>query len=219
MADEQQQLDVVKWYTSARKLRPKMGRTPHGSKIPFGPFDTYGVVSAGAVFVGAKIYFDLGLRSGVAPWLVLVAAAIGTYFLIARMPTDGRNPLMVASGLVSHVTASSTGVYRGRTLRLPRPHIAHGRVLVTETCAPSRIPIPDEPAYVHDIATPAPTHTAPAPSPTTAGASTLPGGLTTHHRPSSTTVQIEPAALPAERTITALTGVQRLLASLPDDQK
>lgn len=214
MADEQQQLDVVKWYTSARKLRPKMGRTPHGAKIPFGPFDTYGVVSAGAVFVGAKIYFDLGLRSGVAPWLVLVAAAIGTYFLIARMPTDGRNPLMVASGLVSHVTASSTGVYRGRTLRLPRPHITHGRVLVAMTDHPNNAPAPS-----HTTPEPARPHTTAAPSAANVTTSTTPDGLTTRPRTSSAAPQPEPPAVPAERTITALTGVQRLLASLPDDQK
>ena len=203
----------MKWFTSARKIPSKIGRMPDGTKIPFGPFDPWALCATVGIFAAGYQLLGLNSDSSWNTWLVLALVAVGAGFMVGRMPTDGRNPLTVLTGALNQVTSPRTGRIAGKSVRLPKPHIVRGRTLIA-LADPQ--PLPSTTPHEH---APAPV---PAPSPTP----DLRQRRTSRRHPSAastpTTVELTtptPAAAdprPA-RSITALSGVQQLLAGLPHD--
>ncbi|MDN5562557.1 MAG: hypothetical protein L0G49_02080 [Luteococcus sp.] len=207
MADSD--LEVVKWYTAARKVPSVIGRTKDGTRIPGGPFKVSAVLTTVGIFVAGKQLLGLGMTSGATPWIVLVAAAIGAGALVSMMPTDGRNPINVVIGALNQVIAPRTGRIDGKPIRLRRPHIAYARALV-RLPAPAPALASPEPATPHHERVPAAAPTIPAePSVSLEDLLATPAP-STHEAPDTGSVP--------RRSITALSGVQQLLASLPTQE-
>lgn len=124
-------LDVVKWYTRARKFPQLIGKTPDGTKIWGGPYTVTQLVGGGTVaFVGLRtmwLWADFGL---VGNFLILGLVAYGTVLLLGRIPVGSRNPLAVAAGTYRAVAAPGTGRLGGRPVRIRRPHTLRHRVVL-----------------------------------------------------------------------------------------
>lgn len=178
-------LDVVKWYTRARKFPQLIGKTPDGTRLWGGPYTVSQLVGGGSVaFIGLRtmsLWADFGLLGNL---LFLGLLTYGTVLLLGRIPVGSRNPLAVAAGTYRAVAAPATGRLGGRPVRIRRPHkLQHRLVLAIDdlpTLAPASAPEPSTTTQ------PAPERQ-PSPAPTSA------------------------PATPTDRK-PALTGVQALLA-------
>lgn len=53
------EVEVVKWYTKARRFPQLLGRAPDGTRIPFGPYTMTQAIGAGAVIFAAKVLSGL----------------------------------------------------------------------------------------------------------------------------------------------------------------
>ena len=202
MADDQ--LEVVKWYTRARRFPQLIGRTPDGTKIPGGPY-TFTQVLGGAGFLVVAwktlpVWGAFGLIGNaavlvVATWLLIVA--------LGRIPIGARNPISLGEGLLRALTAPAAGRVGGREVRIRRPHRARTVLVVAQPR--QRVPAPTVRAPAAAIpraasgAAPA-AYTASAVTPTRAGVAAGDSS-----RPTPTTPP--------------LTSVQRILAGAGPHQK
>lgn len=216
-------LEVVKWYTSARKVPSVIGRTKDGTRIPFGPFKVSAVLTTVGIFVAGNQLLGLGLQSGATPWITVAVVAIGAGALVTKMPTDGRNPLNVVSGAINQTMAPRTGRIDGKPIRISRPHVAYAKTLISlpvvAPAAPQEQAVAPEPVaatttrtrreHVPAAAAPAAEATIPLRELLAAPALAAPA-LTAPEAP-------VPGSVP-RRSITALSGVQQLLANLPSQE-
>lgn len=176
-------LEVVKWYTRARRFPQLLGRTPDGGRLWGGPYTfTQAIVGGLVLFVGLNT-MGMWARYGlIGNMVILLGVAYGAVFAVGRLPVGSRNPLAVASGALGALTTPSTGRVDGRRVRLSRPQRVEHTVSVLLT--------PQPPRWGH-----APLNDAPAAGPAAAPPTEA------------------PTATPAGRHVHAqLTGVQALLA-------
>jgi hypothetical protein len=197
MSNQDQQ--VVKWYTLARKFPQLIGRTHDGTRLPGGPYTVTQIVAGGAVlFVASKtssLWANFGLMGNIA---VLLGVTWGVVVALGKIPLGARNPLAILAGGWHAVTAPRTGRIGGRPLRLRPPHQVRHRIAVM-------VPGPDQPAPAPAPASsPAP---APAPAPATA-----PIPAPTPQRAPQEPATSTPPRAPAQPAGPALTGLQSLLA-------
>lgn len=223
--------EVVKWYTRARRFPQLIGKTPDGATIWGGPY-TYTQVIIGVlmIVVGAKTTRFWGHFGLIVNALVLFAVTYGVVILLGRLPMGSRNPLTVAAGAVRAISAPPRGNLAGNQIRLRRPHRARSRVVITHPTLTLTGPVASE-------APPAPTQPGPGlqrpartwslslrpsrvrwPSwararPATPAASrrARPAPAATATSTGATTGPITRPGAPAP--VVALTGVQRLLAA------
>lgn len=204
MSERDEQAEVVKWYTRARRFPQLIGKTPDGARIWGGPYTyTQVIASVSILVVGTKTISIWGQFGLVTDALLLLGVAYGTALVIGRLPIGARNPLAVAAGLLRALNAPGGGTFAGSPVHLRRPHRAPSRVVITPT-ASRRVTrdatgprdkngATSSPAPAHAPRPPASSPSRPATAPNTRGN----GG--THPSP--------PRAAPA------LSGVQRLLAA------
>lgn len=110
---------VVRFYTRARKIPFMLGKLGD-FKIPFGPYTlTQGVVFVAAAWIGSETMW-LWARGWVPllAWLVLLAVAAGCAVGAGRIPFKGRNPLMLAAGIVGYGSAPPWGIQGGSRIAL-----------------------------------------------------------------------------------------------------
>lgn len=169
MSDPQRPVDdpveVVKWYTRARRFPQLIGRTPDGATIWGGPYTyTQVVVGVVGVVIGAKTAWLWGQFGLIGNTLVLLGIVYGLVLLVGRLPIGSRNPLSVAAGTLRALSAPAQGRVAGRVVRParqrrispglvitepPRPDIAAPRVpAAARTPAADRAPTPARPARV-----------------------------------------------------------------------
>lgn len=184
--------DVVKWYTSARHIPQLIGRTPDGTKIPFGPFNTWALGVGAAVFISCYQLLELGMDSSKLVWGSVIVLAIGSGYLVDKVQMGGRNPLTAIAGGITALTSPQYGHVAGRRVTIRRPHVVRGRTLIAVEMADANAPIEPAPA--------APSVVKPVPP------------------AAEQAIREQPADQPS-RAITSLSGVQKLLASLPESQK
>lgn len=211
MADDQ--LEVVKWYTRARRFPQLIGRTPDGTKIPGGPY-TFTQVLGGAAFLVAAwktlpVWGAFGLIGNamvllVTTWLLIVG--------LGRIPIGARNPLSLAEGALRAMTAPTAGRVAGRDVRIRRPHWARTVLVVSRPCRPVAAAHDSQATrskpVVHDAAPRTPVQPPPpaAPLPTPAPA---PAAYTSGATASPSPTSARPP----------LTSVQRILAGAGPRQK
>ena len=186
--------EIVKWYTRARKFPQLIGKTPDGTKIWGGPY-TYTQVIVGVliVVVGSKTTSLWGHFGTVGNILLLLGVAYGTVILIGRLPLGSRNPLSVGAGFLRAWSAPAKGRLGGSPVRMRKPHTAHSQLVLTPT--PSTTPAPE--AFTPP--------TAPVTAEPSKRARRLP--RLRWSRPA------QEVALPVSTAAPALSGVQKLLAS------
>ncbi len=196
MSTREDQQEVVKWYTRARRFPQLIGKTPDGARLWGGPYTYTQVVGAVAVLVvGIKTVGLWGQFGLIGNALVLLGVAYATTLGLGRLPIGSRNPLSVAQGALKSVSTSPAGSYAGHPLKIRRPHRVTSRVVVAPTDH-TFLDVPTRPASATTVSAPAtkpargrPRWSRPAPS----------------QRPQP--IPARPAAPPA------LSNVQRLLAS------
>ncbi len=136
VVNEAPAVEVVKWYTRARKFPQLIGRTPDGRRIPGGPYTFTQAIGAGVVLlVGVN---TMGLWAGyglIGNGLILLGAAYGMVLLLGRIPVGSRSPLAVVSGGVRALGAPRVGRLAGRPVRLRRPRRVRHRVVISSVPA------------------------------------------------------------------------------------
>lgn len=127
----QRGLEVVKWYTRARKFPQLLGRTPDGAKLWGGPYTiTQAVVGGVVVFVGSNTVGLWGQFGFIGNIVVLAAVGYGSVLVVGWIPVGSRNPIAVVTGTSKALTAPRHGRLGGRPVRLRRPRRLHHRVLI-----------------------------------------------------------------------------------------
>jgi len=197
------QYEVVKWYTRARRFPQLIGKTPDGARLWGGPYTYTQVIGFVIVLVaGIKTVGFWGQFGLIGNALLVLGAAYATALGLGRLPIGSRNPLSVAQGALKSISTPPTGSYAGRPLKIRRPHPVTSKVTVTPIDH-TYLDLPDTPSSSTRRPMPAvkadptpsrgrPRWSRPAPA----------------QRPQPSRPTSSPAAQPA-----ALSNVQRLLAS------
>ena len=136
-------VEVVRWYTRARRFPQLIGRTPDGATIWGGPY-TYSQVIGGVLFLvlGAKTAWLWGRFGLIGNAVILLGASYALVLALGRLPIGSRNPLSMATGTVRALIAPRSGRLAGHPLRLGRPRRTVSRLVVEGA---STSPSPDEP--------------------------------------------------------------------------
>lgn len=143
-------VEVVKWYTRARRFPKLVGKMSDGRSIWGGPYTHTQVVAFAAIWVVGSQTTGLWAHFGVITnVLVLIVVSAVTVVALGRLPMGARNPLRIMSGAVRAVNGPSTGRYAGRPLRSSRPHRVRSRVVV------SALPVPAQLAAAEELPPPA----------------------------------------------------------------
>lgn len=133
-------VQTLRWYTRARKLPRLIGKLPGGGQIIGGPYTPVQFVGAAAVIVvGNKTMGLWGMWSGLVNYVILGVAAIATLFGLGLVKSTGRNPLTAGFSLASALVAPRLGRYRGKAVKMPKPHRVSSRVVcpVRDSGAPT----------------------------------------------------------------------------------
>lgn len=199
---EEPGLEVVRWYTRARRFPQLIGKTPTGGSIWGGPY-TYTQLIVGVVVfvVGLQTTSLWGHFGLIGNALVLLGVSYGVVLVVGKLPIGSRNPLSIGAGALRALGAPAQGRLGGAPFRLRRPHAARSRLVITHTA----------PAPVAPIKAVEPSEVAEAPT------------RRRSRRRARREVEVRPVVLPSPLRPTpassrthqtpALTGVQRLLAS------
>lgn len=152
---EPDDVEVVRWYTRARRFPQLIGRTPDGATIWGGPY-TYTQVIGGVLFLvlGAKTAWLWGRFGLVGNAVILLGATYALVLALGRLPIGSRNPLSVATGTVRALIAPTAGRLGGRPLRSPRPHRTVTHLVIDIPDPPTPDPATD-PLPTAEPATPA----------------------------------------------------------------
>lgn len=153
---------VVRYYTRARKFPQLIGKTPDGTKIPFGPYTiTQAVVAGSALIVG---FYTLPMWAGestITNVFVLIAMVWGVVRAVGRIPAGARSPLSVATGAYRAAAAPRTGRVAGRPVRIARPHHVVHRMQILTSPSPTEVVTEPAPIAVVEATRPAPAEAAP----------------------------------------------------------
>jgi hypothetical protein len=126
-------VEIVKWYTHARKFPQLIGKTADGATIWGGPY-TFTQVTVGVVLlvVGSKTTWLWGHFGLVGNALILLGGTYGLILVIGRLPIGARNPLSVGAGALRALSVPAHGRSGGAPIRRPkRPHLVQTRLVIT----------------------------------------------------------------------------------------
>lgn len=123
----------ARFYTRARKIPKLVGRLHDGTRIPFGPYTSIQLISAGVVAVvlwqTRGLWATHGFVANVAIFVLPVAA---TLFLTRLVPLGGRNPLGWLGGVASVTGAPRAGRIEGQALGVRKAREVKHRVCVLD---------------------------------------------------------------------------------------
>lgn len=122
-----------------------IGRTPDGTKLPFGPYTLIQMCVAAVTVVLLWNTVGLWARFGLIANLVAAAGLLfGAVWAAGRLPPGLRNPLVVVGGWL-HAAERALGT-GGPLVRLPKPRVARGQVsMFTDDETADVVPIEDPP--------------------------------------------------------------------------
>jgi hypothetical protein len=137
-------LRVARSYTRARRMPWVQGKIGDWV-LPFGPYTPAQIgVGFGGSFLLIKTY---SLWHPLAPvWVpaVLLGAAV---WAVRRARIGGRTPLNCALGLMTYLAQPRAGRIDGRAVRMSRPQILHGGVVLSPHALSNAEPGAAQPAY------------------------------------------------------------------------
>lgn len=153
MAEDQ--TDVVKWYTRARRFPQLIGRTPDGAKLWGGPYTVTQAVGAGLVLIVGLNTMGLWAQFGtLGNAFALIVVVWSTVWLLGRIPVGSRSPLSVLSGLAHAFSAPRVGRLAGRPVRLRHPHRLRHTIVVALSAPPEPAEVPEAPGATDGPQTP-----------------------------------------------------------------
>lgn len=119
-------LQIVRHYTSTRRVPVVFGRFRDGTKLPGGPYTGLQAVAGVVVVIVANLTRPLwGTGLELLDLVVALGVGYAAAFGAGRIPAvKGRNPALLAFGWASAITAPTLGETRGRPLA---PAVARGR--------------------------------------------------------------------------------------------
>ncbi|MFA3899797.1 hypothetical protein ACKAMS_30660 [Rhodococcus sp. 5A-K4] len=127
-------VEVIKDFTTARSIPQLIGRTPDGKKLPFGPYTVPQAVSGAAVGAILWLLHPLWLGDSIT-WNVgfFVACCGGTVFVVGKLRLAGRSPASVAQGVKKAVFASPEAKLKinGKRVNIRAPHLVHAGGYIT----------------------------------------------------------------------------------------
>ena len=127
-------VEVIKDFTTARSIPQLIGRTPDGKKLPFGPDTVPQAVSGAAVGAILWLLHPLWLGDSIT-WNVgfFVACCGGTVFVVGKLRLAGRSPASVAQGVKKAVFASPEAKLKinGKRVNIRAPHLVHAGGYIT----------------------------------------------------------------------------------------
>ena len=193
-------VQMIRWYTRARRFPQLVGKFPDGRRLPGGPYTiTQVILGAGLVVGGLSTRGFWGGRGMIADLFLLSVITGGLVFAAGKIPLGGRNPAAAAAGMVAAIVAPTHGRVAGRPVRLRPPTRLRHHVTIWDSPPPVQpTPQPAVAPLAANERTPAASEAVAQPFPVPTGPST---GLTL------------PASAPASRV--PLPGVQALLAARP----
>lgn len=157
------EIEVVKWYTRARRFPQLIGKTHDGTPLWGGPYTyTQVIVGVGMLIAGAKTTFLWGHFGLIGNALLLLATTYGVVLLVGRMPIGSRNPLSVGAGALKAWSSPPLGRQAGTPVRARRPTRVTRSVLTVTACPT----IPEVKAPPAPPTTPEPPTSSPPPVPT-----------------------------------------------------
>lgn len=190
---------MARFYTAARRFPQLIGRTPDGTKLPFGPYTVVQIGVAGVTAIvlwnTTAVWARFGLIANVVVAVGLVFAAVWS---AGRLPPGLRNPLVIVGGWMRAAERSLGSGRPVAVVRLRKPRIARGQVTM----------FTDADARVSDA----------QPTPTPDAAATAAAADAADAADDAAVDLVDAAAIPAvsgrspEPSLPPLTGVQRLLA-------
>ncbi len=137
MTVEPDQVEVVKWYTRARKFPQLIGKMHDGTRIWGGPYTFTQVgVGVGVLFLAAKTahwWGQYGLVGNVLIGATVVAVSV---WATGRIPLGARNPLSALAGPVKAFSAPRQGPLGGLPLKSRRPRRVSTQTVITPPSAP-----------------------------------------------------------------------------------
>jgi hypothetical protein len=141
-AHDRDDLEVVRWYTRARRFPQLIGKTAGGERIWGGPYTMTQVLAVATVgFVGWQTIGLWGHMTGIGNVMVLAGAIIGAGILAGRIPPGVRNPLILVRGAWRALDAPTHGrLTTGRPVTPRKPVRTRTRVLHHDTPALADIP-------------------------------------------------------------------------------
>lgn len=117
---------MARWYTVALRIPQMIGRTPDGTKLPFGPYTIpqllVGVVTAAVLWNTIGLWARFGLIMNLVLGAGLVFAAV---WATGRLPLGLRNPLVLVGGWLHAIGRMGPAV---PLVRLPKPRLARSQV-------------------------------------------------------------------------------------------
>ena len=127
-------VEVVKWYTRARRFPRLVGRTHTGGKIWGGPYTITQVVGAVVVVIAMLNTTSLWAKGSVFTNVALLAGITYAVVLaLGKIPPDARNPLSVAAGAAGALLTPRQGRQGGRPLRAVPAQRLRARIDVQPT--------------------------------------------------------------------------------------
>lgn len=141
-----EETEVVKWYTRARRFPQLIGKTHDGTPLWGGPYTyTQVIVGVGILIVGVKTTSLWGHFGLIGNALLLLSVAYGVVLLVGRLPIGSRNPLSVGAGALRAWSAPGLGRQGGTPVRARRPTRVTRSVLTVTSCSPTTLEVPDPP--------------------------------------------------------------------------
>lgn len=120
-------VQMVRWYTRARRFPQLVGKFPDGRRLPGGPYTiTQVILGAGLVVGGLSTRSFWGGRGMIADLFLLSVITGGLVFAAGKIPLGGRNPAAAAAGMFAAIAAPAHGRVGGRPVRLrPATRLRH----------------------------------------------------------------------------------------------
>lgn len=141
-----EETEVVKWYTRARRFPQLIGKTHDGTPLWGGPYTyTQVIVGVGILIVGVKTTSLWGRFGLIGNALLLLSMAYGVVLLVGRLPIGSRNPLSVGAGAVRAWSAPRLGRQGGTPVRARRPTRVTRSVLTVTTSGSPTLEVQDPP--------------------------------------------------------------------------
>lgn len=114
--------EVIRHYTSTRRIPLMFGRLTDGMRIPGGPYSATQFLAGGVVLMLGNLTRPVwSFGSELTDYALLIALVVGAIFFTGRLPITSRHPIWAVVGAWTAFTESTSGTIAGRSFSLPKP--------------------------------------------------------------------------------------------------
>lgn len=115
--------EVARFFSQARRIPMLVGKLPDGTRIWGGPYTIYQILAVLVTASGMYLFRSQWSSGAILSDLLVGAVLVACVGLLAgQIPLDARNPFVLVGGFGNALQAPRMGTYRGRRVRLRKPH-------------------------------------------------------------------------------------------------